>query len=143
MALTNDNIVLQDSNCPSVPFVDQKFGQYPEYHTSADDFSVVTEQGLQGAFAVMKVIVDAFETCLYPLVCTKCEPQLGKRGLYPEVSQKSDKRKPVRNRMDILCYCNGKNSIFEISRFTNIKLVDVVSELSILVKSGLVRENKK
>lgn len=90
----------------------------------------------------MKDIVDSFETCLYPLVYTKCEPQLGKRGLYPDVSQKSDKRKSVRTMMDILCYCNGRNSIFDISRLTKVKLVDVVTEVAKMVKSGLVQDNK-
>ena len=39
---------------------------YPEYHTSKDDFSLVTEKGLNESFQVMKNIIDAFETGLYP-----------------------------------------------------------------------------
>ena len=43
-----------------------KFGEYPEYHTSADNLSVVTQKGLQGSVEVIKNIVDSFETYLYP-----------------------------------------------------------------------------
>ena len=125
---------------PLCTFCRSKFGKYPEYHTSADDFSVVTEKGLKGAFDIMKNIIDAFETCLYPLVATPCEPQLGKRGLYPNVSQKSDERHPAQTSIDIISYCNGLNSIFDISTLTDMKLSEVVSELKILQEFGLVQE---
>ena len=52
---------------------------YPEYHTSKDDFNLVTEKGLNGSFEVMKNIIDAFETGLYPKFKNYCEPQLGKQ----------------------------------------------------------------
>ena len=128
---------------PLCTFCRSKFGAYPEYHTSADDFSVVTEKGLNGAFDVIKDIIDAFETCLYPLLVTPCEPQLGKRGLYPNVSQKTNQRHPASTRMDILSYCNGSNSVFQISKFTGVKLSDVVSELQVLLKSGLVTQSSQ
>ena len=62
---------------------------YPEYHTSKDDFSLVTEKGLNESFQVMKNIIDAFETGLYPKFKNFCEPQLGKKkSLYCEVFEK-------------------------------------------------------
>jgi aminopeptidase-like protein len=58
-------------------------GQYPQYHTSADDLSFVRPEPL----------ADSFMTCLEALFVLehdrrrqnlnpKCEPQLGRRGLY-------------------------------------------------------------
>ena len=38
---------------------------YPEYHTSKDDFNLVTEKGLAQSFKIMKSIIDAFEIGLY------------------------------------------------------------------------------
>ena len=40
--------------------------EYPEYHTNKDDFSVVTQKGLQGSFEVIKTIIDCFESCFKP-----------------------------------------------------------------------------
>lgn len=126
---------------PLCTFCRTKFGEYPEYHTSADDFSVVTEQGLQGAFSVLKDIIDAFETCMYPLLISPCEPQLGKRGLYPNISQKTSGRHPAETRMNILSYCNGRTSIFDIVSLVNVELSEVVNELRLMMVSGLLVDN--
>ena len=124
---------------PVCTFCRSKFGKYDEYHTSADNFKLVTENGLQGSLNVMKDIVDAFETCLYPKVTVPCEPQLGKRGLYPNISKKKiNGKRPAETRMNILAYCNGRNSVFDIASILNISLVEVVEEIKLLLSSNLI-----
>ncbi len=123
---------------PLCTFCRTKFGEYPEYHTSADNFKVVTEEGLEGSLNVMKEIIDAFETCMYPKLFNPCEPQLGKRGLYPNISQKRLERSPIRARTDILAFCNGKNTVFEISDLTKLSLRKVINELEILLKAKVI-----
>jgi len=128
---------------PICTFCKTKFGEYPEYHTSGDDFSVVTEKGLKESLEVMKQIIEAFELSLYPKVAFKCEPQLGKRGLYPNISQKSKYRHPAQSRMDIIAFCNGKNNIFQISHMSKLPLKIVIEELRVLIDNGLVIDNCK
>jgi aminopeptidase-like protein len=58
-------------------------GQFPEYHTSADNPDFVTPQSLVGTLDLLLSVVDVLEhdgrhVNLQPM----CEPQLGKRGLY-------------------------------------------------------------
>ena len=48
-----------------------------------------------------------------------CEPQMGKRGLYPTLSTKKEKN-ITRNYMSFLQYSDGKNSLDEISKILNI-----------------------
>ena len=44
-----------------------------------------------------------------------CEPQLGKRGLYPTISTKSSGLK-VAKMMDLLAYCDGKEDIIAVAK---------------------------
>ena len=123
---------------PICTFCRSKFGEYPEYHTSADDFSLVTKKGLEGSLDVMKTIIDAMELGLFPNLTTPCEPQLGKRGLYPNLSKKSSEIRPSQNRMNIIAYCNGKNSIFDICQYVGLNLKTVVEELIILLDHKII-----
>ncbi len=123
---------------PVCTFSRSKFGEYPEYHTSADNLNLVTENGMQESFEVFKTIIDAFELGIYPIVNCYGEPQLGKLGLYPNLSVKSN-RNAVNKRMDILAYCDGRRSLFEISEIININLREIVNECKILNNAGLIR----
>ena len=123
---------------PVAGFCRSKYGEYPEYHTSADDFSVVTEQGLQGSLDVLTSIVDAFETGLFPKVQVLGEPQLGKRGLYPTVSKKGS-HSAVSTRMNLIAYSDGNHSLFDIALRLGRPLNEIVEESTALVLHGLLR----
>ena len=122
---------------PVCGFCKSKYGEFPEYHTDADDLSLVTAQGLAEAHAVMTNIITAFEQGLYPKVTTPCEPQLGKRGLYPTISQKGT-YDAVRLRTNVLAYADGQADIFALCDRINAPLAAVNDELRILQENGLI-----
>jgi aminopeptidase-like protein len=122
---------------PICGFSRSKYGEYPEYHTSADNFDVVTESGLNGSFDVMKSIIDSFELGLIPKNNIKCEPQLGKRNLYPTISQKGA-NPDLNTRMDFLAYTDGNHSLFDISIKIKKNLGLVVSEAILLKNNNLI-----
>ena len=122
---------------PLCTFSRSKFGEFPEYHTSADNLNLVTEKGLLGSFEIMKSIIESFEIGLYPKINVIGEPQLGKRGLYPNISVVRDKH-PASLRMDLLAYSDGRTSIFDIANITNYPLVDIIDEYKKLKKSDLL-----
>jgi aminopeptidase-like protein len=122
---------------PICGFSRSKYGEYPEYHTSADNFDVVTESGLNGSFDVMKSIIDSFELGLFPKNNIKCEPQLGKRNLYPTISQKGT-NSDLNTRMDFLAYTDGNHSLFDISIIIKKNLGLVVSEAILLKNNNLI-----
>lgn len=124
---------------PLCGFCRSKYGEYPEYHTDADNFDVVTQEGLMGAFNVMKNIIDAFELGITPKTNVLCEPQLGKRNLYPTISQKGQ-HNSVKTRMDFLAYADGKTSVFDIAKIINKPLHLVTEEVKILSKNGLISD---
>jgi aminopeptidase-like protein len=57
-------------------------GQFPEYHTSADNLDLVKPQYLKESFETFVDVIDVIENNrTYINLNSKCEPQLGKRGL--------------------------------------------------------------
>jgi aminopeptidase-like protein len=59
------------------------FGEYPEYHTSADDLGFVRAGSLDDSFEKILGILDILEQDgTFVNLNPKCEPQLGRRGLY-------------------------------------------------------------
>ena len=58
-------------------------GKYAEYHTSADDLGFVAAEHLAGSYRTLLAVVDVLErNRRYLNTNPKCEPQLGRRGLY-------------------------------------------------------------
>ena len=69
---------------PVVSVMRSKYGTYPEYHTSLDNFDVVTSQGLNGAYNIIqKCILLTEENKIYKNQII-CEPKMSKRDLHPK-----------------------------------------------------------
>jgi len=66
-------------------------GQYREYHTSADDLNFVRPDALGEALGACLEIADVLESnARYINLNPKCEPQLGRRGLYRSLGGELD-----------------------------------------------------
>ncbi len=92
-----------------------KYGEYPEYHTSLDNFKLVTLKGVTGGFKVAKTAIEILLNKTIPKNKILCEPQMGVRGLYPTLSTKKNNINKE-NYMNFLQYSDGKNTIEEISQ---------------------------
>ena len=90
-----------------------KYHVYPEYHTSLDDCSLVTQKGLEGSVNIMTRILEALEENVVYEPRVLCEPQLGKRGLYPTLSTKTSCTEQVNLMMDLLAYADGNTTLLE------------------------------
>lgn len=108
-----------------------KYGEYPEYHTSADNLELISEEGLQGMLCMMKKCIRTLEYNYYYKINCLCEPQLGKRGLYPTISQKGSSN-IVSAMSDFITYADGTNDLIDISNKIGVStegLIDVVDLL--------------
>jgi aminopeptidase-like protein len=99
---------------PIATIMRSKYGEYPEYHTSLDNFEVVTPQGLEGGFIALRRCLEILEKNVYLNSTTLCEPQLGKRGLYPLITSKASYDR-VRAMNDLISYCDGTKTLLQIS----------------------------
>ncbi|MDC3114740.1 DUF4910 domain-containing protein, partial [Candidatus Pelagibacter sp.] len=98
-----------------------KYGEFPEYHTSLDNFKLVTLKGVQGGFNVAKKSITILINKIIPKNKILCEPQMGKRGLYPTLSTK-EKKNMTKNYMNFLQYADSNNSIEKIAKKINLSL---------------------
>ena len=125
---------------PIASIMRTKYGEYPEYHTSLDTIGkVVTTKGLDGSLKLLKKIIKEFESSYFPLAINKCEPQLGKRGLYPNLSKKNSVRNYVRLIQYFLSYSDGTNSISEIAEKCNSNLNQITKISKLLERKKLIK----
>jgi aminopeptidase-like protein len=116
-----------------------RYGTYKEYHTSLDNMDFVSSEGFNGAYEVYVKIINILENNCYYELTTFCEPQLGKRGLYPNISTLETARK-TNVMMNLLSYADGKNDLIDIANIIGVsadKLIDIAKKLekyNILVK---------
>lgn len=122
---------------PVCGFMRSKYGEFPEYHTSLDNFDVVTAKGLQGSFEVLERIIVALENNKIYSGTVLCEPQLGKRGLYPKISTKKTKS-IVQNMMNTLVYADGARDVLDIADKINCPVWDVLPIIEQLVQNKVL-----
>lgn len=125
---------------PVVSIMRSKYGTYPEYHTSLDDLNLVTPRGLQGSFEILRECIELLENNARYRVTCLCEPQLGRRGLYPTISTK-DSALQVRTMMNLLAYADGHNDLIDISNIIGVPaselypLIDKLKAAKLLVET--------
>jgi aminopeptidase-like protein len=99
---------------PVVSLMRSKYGTYPEYHTSLDDLSLISSQGLAGAFGALQRCISLIEANhTYRATCLG-EPQLGRRGLYPTLSKRGSGVQ-VETMMNILAYADGQRDLVSLA----------------------------
>lgn len=126
---------------PVVGFCRSKYGEYPEYHTSADNMGLVSPEGFQGSFEVMVKVVEALEYNRRYRVNVFCEPQLGKRGLYPTVSQKGS-YDAVYDMKNLIAYADGTNDLLAISDRIGCPMGRLIEIVKKLTQHGLLNIEK-
>jgi aminopeptidase-like protein len=122
---------------PVASIMRSKYGTFPEYHTSLDDLSLVTPKGLEGGFLALQSAIKIIEGNYYPKIKMLCEPQLGKRGLYSNLSEKNNYNNNSLL-MNILAYSDGKTSLIEMAEKFDVNFAAVESNCQKLLDHGLI-----
>lgn len=122
---------------PVVSLMRSKYGTYPEYHTSLDDLSLISPQGLAGAFGALQRCLALIEAnATYRTTCLG-EPQLGRRGLYPTLSKRGSGLE-VKAMMNILAYADGERDLISLAERIGLPAEDCLPTIERLVKEGLL-----
>jgi len=114
-----------------------KYQEYPEYHTSLDNLDLVTPDGLSGGCEVLKRCIECIERDEVLKTTVMCEPQLGKRGLYPSLSTKRSNEQ-VKTMRNLLGYADGLHSLLEIAEIIGVPIWDLFEMVDRLKKEGIL-----
>ena len=127
---------------PVASIMRTKYGKYPEYHTSLDNLkNVVTAEGLDGGYWAIRRAIEAIEKNKKFRVSILCEPQMGKRGLYPTLSVKK-RDEDVNLMMNFLSLCDGRTSLLEIAQRLNVPIWDLYEITDKLQKHKLIQTDE-
>lgn len=126
-------------NLPLVTLCRTKFYEFPEYHTSKDDFSVVTAEGLNGGFEMVRRCIAQLELGKRFIARFPCEPQLGSRHLYPSLGGKRTGF-TTELLLNILAYSDGTYDLRDIADICSVELREVETAAEQLLLAGLIDE---
>jgi len=125
-------------NLPVGCFMRTPNGAYPEYHTSADDLSLVKPMSMAGSLHHLLQIMTALEeNQSYLNLNPKCEPQLGRRGLYHQVG--GTKNAAAEDAMMwTLNFSDGAHSLLDIAERSALPFATISAAASQLENAGLL-----
>jgi aminopeptidase-like protein len=116
-------------------------GRFPQYHTSADDLDLVTPAGLADSYAKCLGVFDVLErNRIFLNRNPKCEPQLGRRGLYGAIGGQSDKRQSEMAMLWILNLSDGEHNLLDIARRSGLPFDAVARAAALLADHDLLME---
>lgn len=115
-----------------------KFGTYPEYHTSLDNFNIVKKKNIFDSYNFAKLVVKNLLNSIIPINKIYCEPFLSKRNIYSTISIKKNRNLQAKKILDFLQYADGKNDLVAISEYINLSLAEVKKIYKIVLKYKLV-----
>ena len=128
-------------NLPVGCFMRTPPGGYPEYHSSADNLDLVRPECLADSLAKILGVLEVLEgNATYRNLNPKCEPQLGKRGLYGAIGGRTDAKALEMSMLWVLNYSDGEHSLLDIARMAPYSFHYIRAAADALLNAGLLAE---
>ncbi len=116
-------------------------GEYAEYHSSADNLALVRPESLADSLALTLAVVHALEADrTYLNQNPKCEPQLGKRGLYRALGGLRDSGVDEMAMLWVLNLADGRHRLLEIAERSGYSIDVLQRTAGMLAEHGLLTE---
>lgn len=126
-------------NLPVGSLMRTMYGKYPEYHTSADNKDFVSFEAMEQAVLKYLEVIELIEKNeKYINKMPYCEPQLGKRGLYPTLGSQKGTEDFVRSMMWVLNLSDGDHDLISISEKSKIPVKDLIPVIDKLIENGIL-----
>jgi aminopeptidase-like protein len=126
-------------NLPVGRFGRGQHGEYPEYHTSADNLDFVTPASLAGSFTVLTRIIEICErNAVWVNTSPYGEPQLGRRGLYRAIGATMNRQAVEMGLLWVLNLADGTHDLLDIATRAQLPFDSVTAAVDALVGAGLL-----
>jgi aminopeptidase-like protein len=126
-------------NLPVGSLMRTPYQRYKEYHTSKDDKSFISFAALENIVETYADIVKLIElNDKYTNAISHCEPQLGKRGLYPSSINPIFDRDATHRLLHFLSFADGNMDLIEIADRRNDHALKYASIIADCKKAGLI-----
>lgn len=120
-------------NLPIGCLMRTQYGKYMQYHTSADNLEFVRPEYLAESFSMFLSILNVIENNRkFVNMNPRCEPQLGKRGLYQAIGGDQARQEKQQALLWVLNLSDGENTLLDISEKSGLKF-DVIKEAADLL----------
>jgi aminopeptidase-like protein len=117
------------------------YGEYPEYHTSADNLDFVEPARLEGSYRACQSIVNVLEkNARYRNANPMCEPQLGRRGLYSSMGGAGEGRVHEMALLWVLNLSDGAHSLLDIAERSELSFASISQAADLLRQKGLLED---
>ena len=127
-------------NLPVGCFMRTPNGCFPEYHTSADNLDLVQPQYLEDSYQKLRLIMEVLEgNKVYVNLNPKCEPQLGKRGLYRTLSGQAERGQQEMAMFWALNLSDGTHSLLDIAERADMPFALIKQTADRLEEAGLLQ----
>lgn len=125
-------------NLPVGSFQRSKYGTIPQYHTSGDNLAFIKPEHLLESYGVIVKTIGVIEhDAVYSNMAPKCEPQLGKRGLYRGVGGKEIASENMAM-LWVLNFSDGAHSLLDIAERSKLPFEIVLGAARLLEAHGLL-----
>ncbi len=115
-------------------------GEFPEYHTSADNLEFIKPEKLEESYQILMNILNVLEhNTRFMNLFPKGEPQLGKRGLFKKIGGQSETKEYQMALLWILNFSDGQHSLVDISIKSGISFTILELASQELLKAKLIK----
>jgi aminopeptidase-like protein len=118
-------------------------GEYPEYHTSADNLEFVTPEALQESLEILLHAIQVIENDARLLNTNPyCEPQLGRRGLYRAIAGQKEGAQKEMALLWVLNLSDGQHTLLDIAERANTPFEVIHAAACALKECNLLEESR-
>jgi aminopeptidase-like protein len=128
-------------NLPVGCFMRTPHGKFPEYHSSADNLALMDPASLAHSLMICLSTFYVLENNRW--YCNqnpKCEPQLGRRGLYRAMGGNRDEKPLEIATLWVLNESDGQHSLLDIAERSGLAFDTVNDAAGLLLCHGLLKE---
>lgn len=117
-----------------------KYHEYNEYHTSLDNKELISFEALKETVEMYFKMIEVFELDqIYINTIQFCEPNMGKRNLYEDLSGALVMPDQIARRMRLINYMDGQHSLLDFCEKYGLHILDLKDEIQLLLNKGVLK----